>query len=342
MSPLADAPTESDDRSVASESGWQILTVTEAEENERLDSFLVRHFSGFSRVKLQRSIASTCVLVNNKKSKSSTRIRAGQKVSFRPPEPDPVGSIAEDIPLEILFEDDHMVAINKPSAMVVHPAKGHWSGTMTAALAFHFEKLSSVGGPTRPGIVHRLDRDTSGVIVVAKTDQAHHTLSAQFENRTVEKEYMAIVSPVPDRDRDLIDKPIGAHPYQREKKAIRIGHSTSRAASSFYEVIERFVGFATVRVKPKTGRTHQIRVHLAHVGTAVLCDRLYSGRAKLELKDLTRKESDNELLLDRQALHALRIKLAHPVTGDPIEIEAPIPEDLERTIAALRKYRNCQ
>ncbi len=320
--------------------GWQILTVTENEENERLDSYLVRHFSGFSRVKLQRSIASSNVLLEGQRSKSSTRIRAGQEVRFLPPEPDPVGSLAEDIPLDILYEDDYLVAINKPPAMVVHPAKGHWSGTMTAALSFHFEKLSSVGGPTRPGIVHRLDRDTSGVIVVAKTDQSHMALSSQFEKRTVEKEYFAIVSPAPDRDRDLIDKPIGAHPYQREKKAIREGHSTSRSASSFYEVIERFAGFATVRVKPKTGRTHQIRVHLAHIGTAVLCDRLYSGRAKLELKDLTRKAGDTELLLGRQALHARRIKLAHPESGKLLEIEAPIPADFEVTLEALKKHRN--
>lgn len=319
---------------------WQVLQVSETEELERLDSFLVRHFPSFSRVKLQRAIAKQNVLVDDKKAKSSTRIRAGQKVQFLPPQRQPEGSIPEDIPLDVLFEDEHFVAINKPPAMVVHPAKGHWSGTLTAGLAFHFEKLSSIGGPTRPGIVHRLDRDTSGVILVAKTDQAHQALSSQFENRTIEKEYFAIVSPSPDRDRDIIDKPIGAHPYQREKKAIREGHSTSRDAVSFYEVIERYQGFATVRVKPKTGRTHQIRVHLAHIGTGVLCDRLYSGRARLTLKDLTRKDAGDMLLLDRQALHAKRIKFAHPVTGEVQEIEAPLPEDLQRTIKALAEQRS--
>jgi 23S rRNA pseudouridine1911/1915/1917 synthase len=302
---------------------WQTLFVEDEEDHERLDSFLVRHFSKFSRVKLQRAIAAQNVKVDGKKAKSSTRIKTGQKVEFLPPTAEPEGSIPEDIPLEILFEDEHLIAINKPPNMVVHPAKGHWSGTMTAALAFHFQQLSTIGGPTRPGIVHRLDRDTSGVILVAKTDQAHVALASQFENRTVEKEYFAIVSPVPDRDRDIIDKPIGQHPYQREKKAIREDHSSSRAATSMFEVIERFQGFGTVRVKPKTGRTHQIRVHLAHIGSAVLCDRLYSGRAKLTIEDLTRRETDAKVLLNRQALHAM----------------APLPADINQTIEALREFR---
>ncbi len=318
---------------------WQTLFVEDEEDHERLDSFLVRHFSKFSRVKLQRAIAAQNVKVDGKKAKSSTRIKTGQKVEFLPPTAEPEGSIPEDIPLEILFEDEHLIAINKPPNMVVHPAKGHWSGTMTAALAFHFQQLSTIGGPTRPGIVHRLDRDTSGVILVAKTDQAHVALASQFENRTVEKEYFAIVSPVPDRDRDIIDKPIGQHPYQREKKAIREDHSSSRAATSMFEVIERFQGFGTVRVKPKTGRTHQIRVHLAHIGSAVLCDRLYSGRAKLTIEDLTRRETDAKVLLNRQALHAMRIKVAHPVSKAPLEVEAPLPADINQTIEALREFR---
>ena len=323
--------------------GWQILTVERTEQNERLDAFLVRHFSKFSRVKLQRAIASEHVLLDDKKAKSSTRLQSGQLVRFLPPTPDPEGSIPEDIPLDILFEDEHMVAINKPPAMVVHPAKGHWSGTLTAGLAFHFKQLSSIGGPTRPGIVHRLDRDTSGVILVAKTDQAHSALSSQFENRTVAKEYLAIVSPAPDRDRDVIDKPIGAHPYQREKKAIRDGHSTSRNAYSQYEVLQRFAGFAIVLVKPKTGRTHQIRVHLAHIGTPVLCDRLYSGRAKLSMSELVRGKPnqglEDSILLDRQALHARRIRFAHPANGEAMEIEAPVAGDIERTLDALKVHR---
>lgn len=318
---------------------WKTVTVTESEHLERLDAFLVRHFPKFSRVKLQRAIAAKQVRVAGNHAKSSTRLKQEQKVEFCPPQPEPENTIPEDIPLNILFEDEHIVAVNKPPSMVVHPAKGHWSGTLTAALAFHFQQLSSIGGAMRPGIVHRLDRDTSGVILVAKSDIAHINLASQFEKRLVEKEYFAIVSPSPNHDRDIIDKPIGAHPYQREKKAIRIEHSTSRNAISFFEVIERFQGFASVRVKPKTGRTHQIRVHMAHIGCSVLCDRLYSGRAKLRLHDLTRKNQDQLILLERQALHAHHIKFKHPIDGREMLISAPIPDDIEKTEQAIRDFR---
>lgn len=315
------------------------LVVGESEEHERLDSYLVKHFSRFSRVKLQRAIAANQVMVDGQSAKSSTRLKAGQIVTVEPIQPESETTIPENIDLDILFEDEHLVAINKPPGMVVHPAKGHWSGTLTSALAYHFEQLSSIGGPARPGIVHRLDRDTSGVILIAKTDAAHLALSKQFEERTVEKEYFAIVSPSPDRDRDLIDKPIGAHPYQREKKAIRVGHSTSRSATTFYEVRERFRGFATVAVKPKTGRTHQIRVHMAHIGTPVLCDALYSGRATIALKEITKQEGDERPLLERQALHAHKIRFAHPESSKPIEISAELREDIQETLEMIRKYR---
>jgi 23S rRNA pseudouridine1911/1915/1917 synthase len=258
------------------------------------------------------------------------------------------GPHPEEIPLDILYEDEHIIAVNKPPGMVVHPARGHWSGTLASALSFHFQQLSQVGGPTRPGIVHRLDRDTSGVVVVAKTDPMHYALAAQFERRTTEKEYLAITAGVPDRDRDRIDQPIGIHPQQREKMAIRANHSTSRDASTFYEVVERFPGHALVRVLPKTGRTHQIRVHLAHIGCPVLCDKLYGGRSQITRGELLRRvgpasaadaqahRTDTDILLTRQALHAQRIKLAHPATKEPIEFVAPLPADLQAVIEALR------
>ena len=318
----------------------EVLVVDETEDLERLDSFLRRHFPRFSRVKIQRSIAAGDVQIDGQSAKSSTRVRTEQNVTFVLPKSAPQGSLPEDIPLDILFEDEHMVAINKPPAMVVHPAKGHWSGTMTAALAFHFKNLSSVGGPTRPGIVHRLDRDTSGVILVAKTDDAHRALASQFEQRTVLKEYLAIVTPAPDRDSDLINKPIGAHPYQREKKAIRENHSTSREAVSVYQVEQRYRGFGLVRVKPKTGRTHQIRVHMAHIGHPVLCDKLYSGRSQFALKDLTRNDDDSQVILDRQALHAHQIEFAHPQTGERKTIQAPLRSDMQATLDCLAKLRN--
>ena len=315
------------------------LSVAPEETGMRLDSFLVKRFSKFSRVKLQRAIASGNVQLDGQPAKSSTKLKTNQQILFVAPAPDPEGPIPEDIALDILFEDDSMVAINKPPSMVVHPAKGNWQGTLTSALAFHFQNLSSVGGPTRPGIVHRLDRDTSGVILIAKTDRAHRALSSQFEHRTVQKEYFTIVSPSPDRDRDVIDKPIGAHPYQREKKAIRENHSTSKQAQSYFEVVERFEGFASLIVKPKTGRTHQIRVHLAHIGCPVLCDRLYSGRAALSLQQINRRTEDDHMILDRQALHAHRIEFDHPSTGDRMKLAAPLPDDINRMLNTLRRER---
>lgn len=319
---------------------WQHRVVDSSEHGQRLDSFLVKHFGGFSRVKLQRAIADGSVQVDDKKAKSSLRLKADQTVRFCPPKREPEAPIPEAISLDILFEDEHFVAINKPPNMVVHPAKGHWAGTLTSALAYHFETLSTIGGPTRPGIVHRLDRDTSGVILVARTDHAHSALSSQFEARTVHKKYLTIVTPAPDRDRDQVDKPIGNHPYQREKKAIRENHSSSRNAVSFYEVIERYQGFATVLVKPKTGRTHQIRIHMAHVGCPVLCDKLYSGRASVTLKDFSKAPTDDTVILDRQALHAQSIEFDHPVSKERMTIEAPVPADIAATIAALKKHRS--
>lgn len=308
------------------------------ENNLRLDSFLVTRHPNHSRVQLQRAIAKGLVRVDDMPSKPSVKVKPGQVVSVIKLKIESEAPIPEAIELSILFEDEALVAINKPPNMVVHPAKGNWSGTLTAALAYRYQDLSGVGGANRPGIVHRLDRDTSGVILVARTDQAHLALAAQFQNRTIEKEYLTIVSPAPDRDRDWIDKPIGDHPYQREKKAIRENHPSARPASTFYEVIQRFEGFALMRVLPKTGRTHQIRVHLAHIGSPVLCDALYSGRSRVSFFDFDRSLSD-EIVLNRQALHAYRIKFSHPTRGGQVELAAPVPDDLARTLELLAQYR---
>jgi 23S rRNA pseudouridine1911/1915/1917 synthase len=274
--------------------------------------------------------------VDGRRVKAAHRLRLGEKVSLTLPEIPREAPQPEDIPLDILYEDDWLAAINKPPGMVVHPAKGHWAGTLTSALQFHFDRLSGAGGPSRPGIVHRLDRDTSGVLVVAKTDRAHFALADQFEERTVEKEYFAIICGHPDRDRDLIDLPIGIHPYQREKMAIRRDHPSARSAQTFYEVVERFDGFAAVRVLPKTGRTHQIRVHLNATGCPVLCDRHYGGRAQLTRGELRNDPSDTHILLGRQALHAARLALKHPETGQRLEFRASLPADIAEVLAELR------
>jgi 23S rRNA pseudouridine1911/1915/1917 synthase len=315
------------------------LIVAETCSGLRLDQFLAQQFPTYSRVLLRKVINAAGVKVDGLRTKGAHRLSGGERVSIFLPELPRAAPQAEEIPLDILFEDEDLAVINKPPGMVVHPARGHWSGTLTSALQFHFDQLSAAGGVNRPGIVHRLDRDTSGVLVVAKTDAAHLRLAEQFETRSVEKEYFAVVVGTPNLDRDVIDIPIGPHPYQREKMAIRQDHPQSRAAQTFYEVIERFAGFACLRVLPKTGRTHQIRLHLAHIGCPVLCDRLYGGRARLTRGELSHRADDEELLLNRQALHARRLKFEHPVTGAVIEHAAEVSDDIMRTIEALRQYR---
>ncbi|MDZ4818696.1 MAG: RluA family pseudouridine synthase [Planctomycetota bacterium] len=315
------------------------LIVDEQFHGARLDIFLAQKFSDYSRVHLRKVVNADAVEVNGRRTKAAHKLQTGERVTIVLPELPRQAPQPEDIPLEILYEDEWLAAINKPPGMVVHPAKGHWSGTLTSALQFHFDKLSGAGGPTRPGIVHRLDRDTSGVMVVAKTDQAHLLLASQFEARTAEKEYFAITYGVPDRDGDIIDQPVGAHPYQREKMAIRHDHSTSRPAQTVYQVIERFAGFAAVRLLPKTGRTHQIRLHLAHIGCPVLCDKLYGGRDRILRGELQRNPEDREVVLDRQALHAARLKLRHPATDELLEFIAPLPADLLATLAEIKKLR---
>jgi 23S rRNA pseudouridine1911/1915/1917 synthase len=302
---------------------------------QRLDAFLAAKLPQYSRVHLRRAIDAGGATIDGARAKASHRLRDGERVRFLLPELPREGPQPEEIPLEILYEDEDIAAVNKPSGMVVHPAKGHWKGTLASALAYHFASLSTAGGATRPGIVHRLDRDTSGVILVAKTDAAHMALAEQFERRAVEKEYLAIVVGSPPRDRDFVDRPIGAHPYQREKMAIRQDHPTVREAQTFYEVVERFAGFALVRVLPKTGRTHQSRVHLASIGCPVLCDRLYGGRARITRRELV-GGSDETVVLQRQALHARRLAIHHPTTDEPLEIVAPLASDLQTVVDRLR------
>ena len=292
--------------------------VTDDDVGTRLDTYLAQQLPQFSRTAIRRAISDQTVRVRDQLRKPSYKLRGQDVVTgeILPVEDD--GPVPEEIPLDIVFEDEQIVVINKPSGMVVHPAKGHWAGTLTSALAFHFQNLSQIGGAHRPGIVHRLDRDTSGVIIVAKTDEAHVGLTKQFEQREVEKEYYAICRGHLDRDRDWIRVPIGVHPYQREKMAARANHQTSRDAETFYEVDQRWKGYVAVRVFPKTGRTHQIRVHLAHLNCPVLCDPLYAGHRNLTAADLSEKRSASadDVLLDRLALHARRLKLKHPISQE--------------------------
>jgi 23S rRNA pseudouridine1911/1915/1917 synthase len=252
----------------------------------------------------------------------------------------PLGIIPEPIPISILYEDEDMVVVNKAPGIIVHPARGNPHGTLVNAVAYHAENLSKVGGPWRPGVVHRLDRDTSGVIVFAKSDTVHMRLARQWEDRTVEKEYVAVVEGVPELDADVISEPLGKDHRIRDRYAVRRDGS-GRAASSHYEVAETFDGFAVLHVWPHTGRTHQIRVHLAHIGHKVVADRQYGSRDKVTLQEIARGHADHdEVLLARQALHAASLTLKHPTTKAPLHFEAPLPEDMSKLLAALRRWRS--
>lgn len=305
----------------------------------RLDVFLATRFTLYSRVHLRRVISAGGVTIGPNGGKPAYRLREGEVVKIVLPELPRSAPIPEEIPLTVLYEDDDIVAINKAPGMVVHPSRGHWSGTLTSALAFHFDTLSGAGGANRPGIVHRLDRDTTGVIVCAKHDRAHAGLTEQFEARTTEKEYFAITYGVIDRDRDIVDQPIAPCGHHREKMAIRPGHPQAKEAQTFYEVIERFEGYTAVRAFPKTGRTHQIRVHLAHVGNPIICDRLYASRTQITRGEIRHNREDEHVLLARQSLHARRLKILQPMTKEVLEFVAEIPHDLQGVLDELREHR---
>jgi 23S rRNA pseudouridine1911/1915/1917 synthase len=311
----------------------------------RLDQFLTQQLSEVSRSLIRKAIDAGTVTVNGEASKASYKVRTGDVIHVQLPPPTHDLPVPEDIPLKILYEDEFLAVINKPANMVVHPAKGNWSGTLVNALQFHFASLSSINGDYRPGIVHRLDRDTSGAILVAKEEQTHRELAAMFEHRRIFKEYLAITAGVLDRDSDYIEAAIIRHPLDRVKMAVTDDDDDEDAkdACSFYEVIERFRGYTLCRIQPRTGRTHQIRVHLASVGCPVLADKVYSGRDSVKLSDLAPSGElpigEDEILLDRQALHAYRIRFRHPRRSDWIEISAPLPADFERTLGALRRFR---
>jgi 23S rRNA pseudouridine1911/1915/1917 synthase len=310
-------------------------------EGTRLDQYLVSLFPDYSRSIVQKVIDAGGVLVNDAPAKASYRVRHGDRIRIWPPEPTHDLPVPENIPLEVLYEDEFLAVINKPADMVVHPAKGHWSGTLVNALQYRFSNLSQLNGDYRPGIVHRLDRDTSGVILVAKDEFAHRELSDQFERRKVFKEYVAITAGVLDRDSDYIEGRIGRHPQDRVKMIVTDEEEVGKEACSYYEVIERFRGFTFCRINPRTGRTHQIRVHLASVGCPVLADKVYGGRDCLKLSDLVPglDPDADELLFERQALHASRLRIQHPQSKRIIEAEAPLPPDFVKTLAALREHR---
>lgn len=315
------------------------FVVAAQEHGQRLDRFLAIRLTDYSRTLLRKAIGAGAARINDHGAKPSTIVNAGDQIVLTLPDLPKTGPVPEPIPLNIIFEDPHLVVVNKPPGMVVHPARGHWSGTLASALAFHCEQLSTVGGPARPGIVHRLDRDTTGVIVVAKTDMAHSKLAEQFAKRTVEKEYVALVHGAPKFDSDHIDRHIAPHRAHREKMMIASeDHPFARHARTFYQVLERLGPFTFLKAKPVTGRTHQIRVHLTSIGCMVVCDKLYGGRPEMSASEFVRLPpgTPDKVMLNHQALHAARLTIKHPITGESLTFEAPLPEDYAAVLDLLR------
>ncbi|WP_437221712.1 RluA family pseudouridine synthase [Planctomicrobium sp. SH661] len=324
-----------------SEPDLQNITVESRAHGWRVDHYLSRIFPNHSRVLFQKAIENQSVLVNGLPVKASRRLRVNDRIAVTLPETPDSSLAPENLPIEVLYEDDAIAVINKPADMVTHPGKANYTGTLAAAVQYHFNQLSDVAGQLRPGIVHRLDRDTTGVIIIAKDNQVHNRLSRQFEQREVEKEYRAIVRGKLERDEDIIRTHMKVHPKAHEKMIICQPDEKSREAITHYRVLQRFRGYAEVQLLPHTGRTHQLRVHLQSLKAPCVADRLYAGHDKLFLSELAGKsvEPGEEPLIARQGLHAFRLKIRHPVTEEWMEFKAPIPEDMQRTLQALETFR---
>jgi 23S rRNA pseudouridine1911/1915/1917 synthase len=312
-------------------------------DDKRIDRYLASRLPDYSRTFLQKLVKEGAVLVNGRTVKSSYDIQKGDFISVRVPVLEESKVVPEDIPIDIVYEDDYLMLINKPYDMVVHPAGGHPSGTLVNALAFHCQNLSQVNGPLKAGIVHRLDRDTSGIMLTIKSDAVHSHIAMQFEKRYVKKEYLAVVEGEIMLDSDEISLPIARHKIDSQKMAVR--HDIGKEAVSIYEVVERFRGYTLVKVMPKTGRTHQIRVHMRAIGHPVVADFMYGSQESCYLSDLLQKEREPEEapIIERQALHAHRIEFFHPIQNKKMEFEVDLPEDISalvNTLRDVRPYRN--
>jgi len=318
------------------------ITVEARAHGWRVDHYLSRLYPNYSRALFQKSIEQQHVRLNGLPVKPARRLRVNDRLTVRLPDQPDESLQPEDLPLEVVYEDDSLVVINKAADTVTHPGQAHYRGTLAAALQFHFNQLSDVAGQLRPGIVHRLDRDTTGVIIIAKDNQIHHQLSAQFERREVHKEYRAIVRGTVETDSGLIETHLRVHPKVREKMMVCPPGDKARPAVTRYETLERFRGFTYVRLLPKTGRTHQLRVHMRHLGHPIVADRVYGGHAELRLSEIAPDATNaggEDTLISRQALHAARLELQHPVTQQRSAWEAPLPADMQRTLEALREFR---
>lgn len=296
--------------------------VPEAAQSERLDVFLVRVMENMSRSHIQKLILEGNIRVNARQVKANYKLQSGETVTCVIPEAKTVEIIPEDIALDILYEDEYVIVINKPRGMVVHPAVGNYSGTLVNALLEHCEDLSGINGEVRPGIVHRLDKDTSGVMVAAKNDLAHLSLTEQIKSRTASRRYLAIVYGNIKEEKGVVNAPIGRHSVDRKKMAVTFGNS--KEAITNFHVLERFGNFTLVECKLKTGRTHQIRVHMAYIGHPVVGDPKYGPERR-------------SFSIKGQALHSTELTFVHPATGKTMVFYAPLPEDMNKILMELRK-----
>ena len=297
-----------------------ILLTTEQGKNKRLDAFLAERVEGISRAQAAKLIESGAVLLDGKAPSKSLKLTGAETVEVTLPEPEPIDALPQDIPLDVVYEDADVIVVNKPSGLVVHPAPGHPDGTLVNALLYHCgDSLSGVGGALRPGIVHRIDRDTSGLIIAAKNDAAHQSLAAQLKDHTLARTYECIVVGNLRDDSGTVDAPIARDPRDRKRMAVVSG---GREAVTHWEVVARYPGYTHVRCRLETGRTHQIRVHMAHIGHPILGDTVYG--AKKPVPGLT-----------GQCLHAVGLRFAHPRTGEVVELSCPLPDEFTAMLKKL-------
>jgi 23S rRNA pseudouridine1911/1915/1917 synthase len=296
------------------------------EKGERIDRYLSQHLPDLSRSRIQQLIEQGNVQVNSKvcTSKKIT-VQAGDRIFLTIPAAKPLDLQPEAIPLEVLYEDDALIIINKPAGLVVHPAPGHEDGTLVNALLAHCPNLAGIGGVQRPGIVHRLDKDTTGAIAIAKTDQAHQHLQAQLKAKTARRQYLGVVYGSPAAESGTIDQPIGRHPVDRKKMAVVPVDKGGRSAVTHWQVRERLGNYTLIHFQLETGRTHQIRVHSAYIGHPIVGDPIYSSGRSLGVN------------LPGQALHAWKLSLQHPASGEWIEVTAPLPKTFSTLLDVLRR-----
>ncbi|MFQ5462195.1 MAG: RluA family pseudouridine synthase [Phycisphaerae bacterium] len=339
--PLGEGPNAGD---ALSKSVVDEHTVKRRIPGRRLDKYLQHRHPRISRSVLQKYIKDGHVTVNGMPTKASYEPGAGDLVTIALPPAPPSEIVAEDIPLDIVYEDEWMLVINKQTDIVCHPANAYQTGTIANAVAFYAKTLSRHVDPFRPGIIHRLDKNTTGLMIIAKADEAHWRIALQFERRTIKKQYFAVCEGDIDLDGDRIDKPLAPHPATTRRMILKPADPPRQAmfkdAVTEYRVVERFGGYTSVDLFPKTGRTHQLRVHMASIGHPMVGDTLYGGKFVSE-HDLIGQGSDKPLIT-HQALHARRLRLMHPIREEPLEIEAPLPANIVRLLellAARKKQR---